>query len=343
MPAGTLYVRLYQDGKNKWVSLGTSVYDIAKIKMAEILGAHHTAWKTDRDAKDGSLTVGQLSEVYLQGVDDNTKNKASSKEYRHNTVKRLFKIFPGLHDMRPAQVTEADLQSRFAKAGPYSAGALNGTIDSTRAIFKLALDRGLITKNPAVGLSKPTVLRKKMTLPSTEQFKALVETIRSSDSSSAQGQGDLIEFLAYSGCRIDEAQKITWDDIDFAKGRIYVAPGKNDHFRYVPMIPAMVDLLQRIQSMPRISRCTAREGDNYVLAVREVYHELPLACDKAGCPRISHHDLRHLFATKCIESAVDIPTTSRFLGHLDGGVLAMRVYGHLRDDHAANMAAKVTF
>ena len=30
--------------------------------------------------------------------------------------------------------------------------------------------------------------------------------------------------------------------------------------------------------------------------------------------------------TSCIESGVDIPTVSRWLGHRDGGALAMRVY-----------------
>jgi hypothetical protein len=40
---------------------------------------------------------------------------------------------------------------------------------------------------------------------------------------------------------------------------------------------------------------------------------------------------------------VDIPTVSRWLGHKDGGALAMKTYGHLRDQHSANMAQKVLF
>jgi len=53
--------------------------------------------------------------------------------------------------------------------------------------------------------------------------------------------------------------------------------------------------------------------------------------------------LRHLFATRCIESGVDIPTVSRWLGHKDGGALAMKTYGHLRDLHSTTMAQKVVF
>jgi Phage integrase family len=42
--------------------------------------------------------------------------------------------------------------------------------------------------------------------------------------------------------------------------------------------------------------------------------------------RITHHDLRHLFVTICIESGVDIPTVSRWLGHKDTGPLCMKTY-----------------
>ena len=64
---------------------------------------------------------------------------------------------------------------------------------------------------------------------------------------------------------------------------------------------------------------------------------------KVGLARITHHDLRHFFATVCIESRVDIPTVSRWLGHKDGGALAMRTYGHLRREHSIAQAQKVSF
>ncbi len=76
-------------------------------------------------------------------------------------------------------------------------------------------------------------------------------------------------------------------------------------------------------------------------------HECQKSMDRAakivGMERITHHDLRHLFATICIESGVDIPTVSRWLGHKDGGALAMKVYGHLRDEHSAAQAQRVRF
>jgi integrase len=70
---------------------------------------------------------------------------------------------------------------------------------------------------------------------------------------------------------------------------------------------------------------------------------LGTACRRLSYPQFTHHDFRHFFATTCIESGVDIPTVSRWLGHKDGGALAMRVYGHLRQEHSFSAAKKVSF
>jgi hypothetical protein len=79
------------------------------------------------------------------------------------------------------------------------------------------------------------------------------------------------------------------------------------------------------------------------MRVSECKKSITTACKKLEIPRFTHHDLRHLFATRCIESGVDIPTVSRWLGHKDGGALAMKTYGHLRDEHSTTMAQKVFF
>ena len=108
--------------------------------------------------------------------------------------------------------------------------------------------------------------------------------------------------------------------------------------REVPMIPDMREFLERLREN------RPDEPDNApVMRVRECQKAMDRAARVIGMARITHHDLRHLFATRCIESGVDIPTVSRWLGHKDGGALAMRTYGHLRDQHSTDMAQRVTF
>src|SRR5438876_7709262 len=80
-----------------------------------------------------------------------------------------------------------------------------------------------------------------------------------------------------------------------------------------------------------------------VMRVFECQNSMTHATAKIGMKGITHHDLRHLFATICIESGVDIPTVSRWLGHKDGGALCMKTYGHLRQDHSFAQAQRVSF
>ena len=82
------------------------------------------------------------------------------------------------------------------------------------------------------------------------------------------------------------------------------------------MIQNMVELLNRL----KLQRPDVKPKDS-VMLVRECQKAMDRAAKIVGIPRITHHDLRHLFATRCIESAVDIPTVSRWLGHKDGGAL----------------------
>jgi integrase len=170
----------------------------------------------------------------------------------------------------------------------------------------------------------------------------MIETIDTSGAGQAHHCADLVRFLAYSGCRISEARQVRWSDVNLERGFIVVHNAKTRKTanaaptRNVPIIPDMRILLDKLAKTPR-------QPEDAVCTVRECQKSLTRSCRLLEIPRITHHDLRHLFATRCIESAVDIPTVSRWLGHSDGGALAMRVYGHLRDQHSAAMAQKVTF
>jgi integrase len=83
--------------------------------------------------------------------------------------------------------------------------------------------------------------------------------------------------------------------------------------------------------------------DKPVMQVFECQKSIDRDARLAEVKRITRHDLRHLFATRCIESGVDIPTVSRRLGHQDGGAPCMKAYGYLRNEHSTNEAKKVGF
>ena len=84
-----------------------------------------------------------------------------------------------------------------------------------------------------------------------------------------------------------------------------------------------------------------RAADSYVLPREKVRNGLTKACALAGLRRLTPHDFRHLFITRCIESGVDVPTVARWVGHRDGGALLSRRYFHLMDAHSVTMAGRV--
>ena len=208
-------------------------------------------------------------------------------------------------------------------------------------------------ENPAFQIKRLGVKPKRLQLPEPEQFDKIIESIEGAGAPQSQYCADLVRFLAYSGCRISEARQVTWPDIDLDRGEIRVRNAKrsrtsSEHqFRFVPIIPAMRGLLLRLQAehagREALLKEHAPELAKRVCMVGECEKSLSAACRNVGAKRITHHDLRHLFATRCIESGVDIQTVSRWLGHLDGGALAMKVYGHLRRDHSTAMAQRVSF
>ena len=104
------------------------------------------------------------------------------------------------------------------------------------------------------------------------------------------------------------------------------------------MIDEMRQLSQGLWNGRRKEAATA-----CVMRVGECQKAMDKAAKKIGILHLTHHDLRHLFATVCIESGVDIPTVSKWMGHEDGGALCMKTYGHLRDAHSLSQAQKVQF
>lgn len=144
---------------------------------------------------------------------------------------------------------------------------------------------------------------------------------------------DFARLLIFTGMRVDEGRRLTWGDVDFEHGRIHVRGTKSKTSeRRIPMISECREFLLSLE------RGQPREPVSHV---EDINQSLASASKRLSILKLTHHSLRHLFATICIESGVDIPTVSRWLGHADGGALAMRIYGHLRDEHSQAAAAKV--
>jgi hypothetical protein len=81
---------------------------------------------------------------------------------------------------------------------------------------------GVRKDNPATELKQRRVKPRKLNLPTREEFQKLITTIRTGGSRWSQHAANLVEFLAYSGCRLGEAANVKWRDVDFDKGTMVI-------------------------------------------------------------------------------------------------------------------------
>jgi integrase len=343
-PSGTYFARFKVGGRPIRQSLETTVFSVAKQRLPDKIREYRSRHESSKAVAGGKMIVRDAVQVYLQKVQANTSLKPRSKDYREKTVDFIHRSWPSLFEMDVRKVSERDCENwlmRFQQH--YAPSVVNNSIGTLRAVFDEAIITGARFNNPAAGLARVKVRQKQLELPSREQFLRFVDEIRTAGAGQSKDCANLVRFLAYSGLRIGEAKYVTWADSDFARHQLHVrgdpeTATKNGETRYVPMIPELEQMLIELRAQRPNEPATAT-----VMRVFECQNSMTHAAAKIGMKRITHHDLRHLFATICIESGVDIPTVSRWLGHKDGGALCMKTYGHLRQDHSFAQAQRVSF
>jgi len=343
-PAGTYFARFKINGKRVWKSLETTVFSVAKQRLPETIRERRAKLESATAVTLGKMTVGDAARVYLEKVHASVSLKPRSKDYRDGLIDFIRRSWPALFAMDVRKVSERDCQEwlvRFQKQ--YAPSVVNNAIGTLRAVFAEAVNSGARFGNPAANLSRMRIRPKRLELPSREEFLRFVQEIRTAGARQSKDCADLVKFLAYSGVRLGEAKFVTWPDVNFTRRHIHVrgdpvTATKNGETRFVPMIPELEQMLVELKK----ERSTEAPNAT-VMRVVECQNSMTHAAARIGMKRITHHDLRHLFATICIESGVDIPTVSRWLGHKDGGALCMKTYGHLRQDHSLAQAQRVSF
>ena len=344
--SGIFYYRLHAGGRQHWGSHHTTDFKIAcsrhRDKVKEIKGAGDAMANVD----SGRGTFGQLAEMFEASVKNDTGKKATTKHFDKQQIATIRRTWPELAGMRIRDITKAMCEDwaanklRTEKGEEYSANRFNTCIDTLRNILDLAVDRGVIAKNPASGLGKRQASETQLVLPTSEQFKKLLETLRDAGCWCSQQCADLIAFLAYSGVRISEARGMRWEHVE-ADSIVVYGKGKGEagKMRRVPINGAMRTLLDDLKANPRHYR-----GDRgkHVLVLTECDRALKAACAKLNLPGYSHRDFRHYFATRAVENRVPLPTLQRWLGHAKIDLI-ISTYGHLTDGHSQAMAQKLTF
>ena len=329
--SGVYYAFVKRHGKQKSQTLKTTDKALAKRRLADFLRDVERL----TPGEDANLTFEQVADRWLE----NTRHtlKESSHDRRRRCVAAIAPFFSGLSIRNVlARHCEDWLKKRGGDIAPQT---FAHELNAMRAVFKFAIEHGMILRNPADGIKRRRIVSKPTNIPTREQFGQVVTAIRAEPRE--RGGADLIELLAYSGMRLREATALRWRDVNFSAGVFTVTGGetgtKNHEQRTVPISDKLLALLERIKHERKAA------PNETLIQVASAKRSLETTCRKLKFPHFHHHSLRHYFATCAVESGVDIPTIARWMGHKDGGALLMKRYAHLQQAHSKEQMRRVTF
>jgi integrase len=339
-PSKTYFARIRIRGKLIRRTLKTKLLTVAKMRLADMEKTERQTAESQTAVASGKMTFGDALAVYrirLQGGQTKAK-KPRSKAYREERIAALLKSWQTLEKTDVRKISKADCLSwAAAYQAKFSATNYNNTKDTLKLVLDVAIESGARYDNPANFIKRTRVILKEIKLPSQEEFQKVLATIKH------KTVADLVRFAAYTGMRIGETRKITWQDVDFDNKQIAVRGDeltgtKNWEVRRAPMIPELKTLLERLRD-----ENPNRKPTDSVMSRKEFRGSVKTVCSKLGIPYFNHHAMRHLFITRCMELNVNVGVIASWVGHKDGGALILKRYSHVRPLHAAEMAEKVTF
>lgn len=192
----------------------------------------------------------------------------------------------------------------------------------------------------------------KITIPKIPKKETLVlshceqEALESYILSNINTTGLGILLALYGGLRIGELCALSWEDIDFDNSLLHIRhtvvrvydPNSPNRTSFILDLPKTASSVRSIPIasflLPLLYEIKATSSGPFVLSDQNKflnprtfeyrYHSL---LKQSKIRKVNFHLLRHTFATRCIESGVDVKSLSEMLGHSNTGI-TLNIYVH---------------
>lgn len=348
---GHYYMRAMVDRKPKKMLLrtadGSAVknFDLAKIILNNELAA------LGAKNEQSPLAWGNVCDDYLKKYSsrpDLTEKTIKDKAYEMGFVKKAFK------NMEVGSITGAHVAKWWTKfcaekrenGKERSARTKNIVLDTVQAVFRYAETAGVIAHAPRADVKRLHIPKTLKTLSPIDEFRAIIAEMRDGykralnlkDDDFFCHSADMVEFMAYSGCRHEEARLLLRKDIQ-AHG-VIIHGVKRGGDRFIDFNKGLREVCERlIQFHTEMKR---KENDP-IFMIKSPRIAFERATKAVGAPHCTMHGLRHFFITSCIEAGILPATVAGWVGHKDGGLLIAKTYTHIRNDHTRAEAAKLDF
>lgn len=204
-----------------------------------------------------------------------------------------------------------------------SGSTVNKELSCLKHMFNMAIDESIVVENP---VKKVRFFRE-----NSQKERILTDTEEEELLRHVNGYlKDIIIIALNTGMRRGEILNLKWGNMDLERKFIFVERTKSGKVRNIPMNSLLENTL--------VGLWLRKADEEYVFwntksgkPIQDVKKSFKSACREAGIENLRFHDLRHTFATRLVESGVDIVTVAELLGH-SSLRMTMR-YSHPSPDH----------
>lgn len=138
-------------------------------------------------------------------------------------------------------------------------------------------------------------------------------------------------FLAYSGCRLEEAISLQVQSLDLENKRAILRYTKNDEPRNVYLVQPLIKRLRRLIQNKKPEDLVFNNSRGKKIHPQDFINDLKKAAKKAGITkRVYPHLFRHTYGTLLYIATRDIALVKEVLGHKD--IKSTTVYVHIADE-----------
>ena len=325
---GTYYLR-YKDRNSKTChqKVGrTSDIDLTEArKQAKTLKAEISLGADPRGAEKARKEVLTFADYfenhYIPYVKPRKRSWQRDDELYTLRIKAVF------GSKRLNQITRQQIQTFHTDL--LAQGLAPATCDHHIKLIKhalnLAVDWALLTdKNPAARIPLFNRDNKVEHYLDEDQLQKLLAVLRTDDN---RAICQIALFLLSTGCRLNEALRAKWSEID-KPNRVWRIPASNSkskRVRSVPLNDSALEVLNELETEGKFDSVflNAKTEEAYT-TIHKVWHRLR---GKAGLPKLRIHDLRHQYASFLVNSGRTLYEVQQILGHSNPTVTQR--YAHL--------------
>lgn len=218
----------------------------------------------------------------------------------------------------------------------------NRSYDLLRTIFQKAEEWEYLPpkSNPCVGVSKYKENKKQRFL-SRAEFERLEEALTQTEkiSKEAYYTVNAIRFAMYVGLRKGNVLNLMWDDVHLKERYIHLLDTKTGE-NAQPLNDKAVELLFSLKR--KLNNPYVFPGKVPGKPLAEIKTAWRSILKRANLKNVRPHDLRHTFASYCLQGGLDLYTTSKLLGHKN--IQTTTRYAHFELEQlkkATNQMAKI--